>query len=51
MSKVSMEISLNKIKELGYSDFSKILLATVDINNKVVAFEKNKNIKSTDILE
>lgn len=40
-----------KIKELGYSDFSKILLATVDINNKIVVFEKNKNIKSTDILE
>ena len=36
---------------LGYSDLSKILLATLDVNEKVTVYEKNLEIKSRDILE
>ena len=43
---------LNKqLKVIGYSDISKILLATVDINDKLVVYEKNLNEKSRDVLE
>ena len=41
----------HELKIKGYSDFSKILLAIVDINNKLYVYEKNINIKSTDVLE
>jgi len=43
---------LNKeLKVKGYHDISKILLATVDNNQKVTIYERNYNIDSKDILE
>ena len=42
---------MHELKVKGYSDFSKILLAAVDINNKLTIYESNNNIKSLDILE
>lgn len=43
---------LNKeLKVKGYGDISKILLATIDINDKIVIYERNKNIDSKDVLE
>lgn len=43
---------LNKqLKVKGYGDISKILLATVDINEKLVVYERNKDIEPEDILE
>ena len=43
---------LNKaLKVKGYHDISKILLATVDINEKIVVYERNLNIDSKDVLE
>ena len=43
---------LNKeLKVRGYKDLSKILLATVDINEKLVVYEKNNDVPSLDILE
>ena len=41
----------NQLKIKGYRDLSKILLATVDINEKIVIYEKNLNVESLDILE
>lgn len=41
----------HELKVKGYTDISKILLATVDINDKLVIYEKNNNIKSIDVLE
>lgn len=41
-------------KELGkqkYTDISKILLCTIDINDKVNIYERNLNLKSHDVLE
>ena len=42
---------IHELKLKGYSDISKILLATVDINSKITIYEKNIEIKSKDILE
>jgi uncharacterized membrane protein YcaP (DUF421 family) len=43
---------LNKqLKVKGYCDISKILLATVDVNEKLVVYERNYNIDSKDVLE
>ncbi len=43
---------LNKqLKVNGYSDISKILLATIDVNEKLVIYERNYNIDSKDVLE
>ena len=43
---------LNKaLKVKGYSDISKILLATVDINEKIVVYERNLDSESKDVLE
>jgi len=43
---------LNKqLKVNGYSDISKILLATVDVNDKIVIYERNYGIDSKDVLE
>ena len=43
---------LNKeLKVKGYSDISKILLATVDVNDKIVIYERNLNIDSKNVLE
>ena len=40
-----------QLKVLGYDDFGKILLATLDNNEKLIVYEKNLNIESKDILE
>ena len=40
-----------ELKVKGYSDISKILLATLDINEKVTIYERNYNIESRDVLE
>ena len=40
-----------ELKIKGYSDLSKILLATLDVNEKLTVYEKNLEIKSRDILE
>ena len=38
---------LNKeLKVKGYHDISKILLATIDINEKIVIYERNYNLIS-----
>ena len=43
---------LNKaLKVKGYNDISKILLATVDVNEKIVIYERNLNDDSKDVLE
>ena len=39
------------LKVKGYSDISKILLATVDVNEKIVIYERNYNLDSKDVLE
>lgn len=41
----------NQLKVKGYSNISKILLATIDINEKLVIYERNENVKSRDVLE
>ena len=41
----------HELKIKGYSDLSKILLATVDINNNLVVYENNNNLDSKDVLE
>lgn len=40
-----------QLKVQGYQNLDKIILATVDINEKLVVFEKNTNIEEFDILE
>lgn len=42
---------IHELKLKGYSDTSKILLATVDIKGKLTVYEDNSNIISKDILE
>ena len=43
---------LNKeLKVQGYSDVSKILLATLDNNEKLTVYERNINIKPNDVFE
>ena len=43
---------LNKeLKVQGYSDISKILLATLDNNKKLIIYERNNNIKPNDVFE
>lgn len=41
----------NQLKVKGYSDISKILLATVDINEKLVIYERNYEVKPKRVLE
>ena len=41
----------NQLKVKGYSDLSKILLATLDINDKIVVYERNENLKINNVLE
>ena len=41
----------HELKVKGYSDISKILLATIDINENLVVFESNNNLDSKDVLE
>ena len=40
-----------QLKINGYSDISKILLATIDVNKKIVVYERNLNDDSKDVLE
>lgn len=40
-----------ELKIKGYQSLEKILLATVDINEKIVIYEKNRELNSTDVLE
>lgn len=42
---------IQQLKVQGYNDFSNILLATVDINEKVVVYEKENSKIKKDILE
>lgn len=42
---------MHELKINGHNDISKILLATVDIKNKINIYEKNAEINSEDILE
>lgn len=41
----------SQLKVKGYSDLSKILLATLDTNDKIVVYERNKNLKINNVLE
>ena len=41
----------HELKVKGYSDISKILLATVDINGSLTVYESNNTIESKDVLE
>ena len=40
-----------KLREKGYTDLSKILLVTLDANEKITVYERNENIKPKDVLE
>lgn len=40
-----------QLKEKGYKDISKILLATLDINEKLIIYEKNNNSYVHEVLE
>lgn len=42
---------LKQLKVKGYSDLENILLATLDINDKINVYERNYNLKSKDVLE
>lgn len=42
---------MNQLKVKGYSDLSKILLVTIDINEKVVIYERNEKLESKNVLE
>lgn len=41
----------NQLKLKGYKKLDKILLATLDMNDKLVIYEKNLDIESKDVLE
>lgn len=40
-----------ELKVKGYSDTSKILLATLNIDEKLIIYEKNNDLKSKDVFE
>ena len=40
-----------QLKVRGYFETSKILLGTVDVNEKLIIYERNRNINSKDVLE
>jgi len=40
-----------KLKVKGYKDINKILLATLDIEDKITVYEKNQNVKVYNVLE
>lgn len=43
---------LNKeLKIKGYKDYNDILLATLDVNDKVIVYERNYNVDILDVLE
>lgn len=41
----------HELKIKGYNDLNNILLATLDVNEKLIIYEKNQNIKSNKVLE
>lgn len=46
------EVWLKKhLKIKGYNDITKILLVTIDENDKIVIYDRNHNIESKDVLE
>ena len=47
----SVEWLMKELKIKGYTDLSKILLATLDINEKLNIYNKDMNIDSLDVLE
>ncbi len=42
---------IQQLKVKGYQELDNILLVTVDINEKIVVYEKNEGINPTDVLE
>ena len=40
-----------ELKIKGYKDYNDILLATLDINDKLVIYERNYNIEVLNVLE
>jgi uncharacterized membrane protein YcaP (DUF421 family) len=42
---------LNEINKQGYDDYSKILLATLDINGKLTVYERNLHETPKNFLE
>lgn len=42
---------LKELKVKGYTDTTKILLATLDIDQKLTIYEKNNGVKSQDVFE
>lgn len=42
---------LKELKIKGYKELDQILLGTVDINEKLIIYEKNKGLNPTDVLE
>ena len=42
---------MKELKVKGYSDLEKILLAVLDVNGKVMVYERNRNLDSKDVLE
>ena len=40
-----------ELKVKGYTDTTKILLATLDIDQKLTIYEKNNGTKSQDVFE
>lgn len=49
--KKSEDWLLKELKKQGYKDYERILLATVDIDNKLVVYERNRDVTSKDVLE
>ena len=42
---------MKELKIKGYKDTSNILLATLDVNEKLMVYEKNVNTQTKNILE
>ena len=42
---------MHELKIKGYSNLDNILLATLDINERVTVYERNKEEKIKDVLE
>lgn len=41
----------SEVNKQGYTDYKNILLATLDVNNKITVYEKNKEEKVIEVLE
>ena len=42
---------LHELKVKGYNNLDKILLATLDINDKITVYEKNNSVNIYNVLE